>query len=98
MVEDPGGLSHIKYHNMEVIAALLGAQGCGVSITTGSTGNLTRKRRDITEQMLKAAENPFGMASLLTCLSCCLKIVCMAACVWERLTTTLSINISYASL
>ena len=50
------------------MAALLDIQGCGVSITTdwmvsgkmgrySSTGNVPRKRRDITETLLKAALN-----------------------------------------
>ena len=48
------------FEKMEVIAALLVAQGYLVNSTTdwtSSTGNLPRKRRDITEKMLKAAFN-----------------------------------------
>ena len=49
---------------MIVMVALIGVQGCGVSIATdlwcqdkwtNSTGNLPRKRRDITGKLLKTA-------------------------------------------
>ena len=51
-----------KTLKMVVMAAFIGAQGCRVSITTDwcqdkwtkSLGNLPRKRRDITKQIMKA--------------------------------------------
>ena len=55
------GLVMPKTFKMIVMAVLLVAQGCGVSITTdrlcqdrwtSSTGNLPRKRHDITETLL----------------------------------------------
>ena len=65
------GFDHVqviqKTLKLVVMVALLGTQGCRVAglalqLTgwcqdkwTSSTGNLPRKRRDITEQLLKAA-------------------------------------------